>query len=102
MNYTYEVIVPFRRSHLFVGRDVCTGTAWQPRTGNRKQGTGNREQDLDFVILNEVTHSVLRKNLNLCQQEPYRLRQNRPVVQRFLEGLRGNRPSHHKKHIFPY
>ena len=25
MNYIYEVLVPFLRSHLFVGRDVCTG-----------------------------------------------------------------------------
>ena len=43
--------------------------------GNRKKetGTGNMDQELGFVILNEVTHSVLRKNLNLCQQEPYNL-----------------------------
>ncbi len=34
------------------------------------QGTGNMDQELGFVILNEVTHSVLRKNLNLYQQEP--------------------------------
>jgi hypothetical protein len=30
----------------------------------------SREQELGFVILNEVTHSVLRKKLNICQQEP--------------------------------
>ena len=41
------------------------------RHGNREQGPENRDQELGFVILNEVTHSVLRKNLNLCQQEAY-------------------------------
>ena len=31
---------------------------------------------MGFVILNEVTQSVLRKNLNFFQQEPYRLSRN--------------------------
>ena len=89
------------------------------RHGNREQGPENRDQELGFVILNEVTRSVLRKNLNLCQQEAYnvlcallRSGDNTPfelklvtvfAVLQLLAGRRGNRPLQHKnKHIFPY
>ena len=39
---------------------------------DQETGSRSREQELGFVILNEVTHSVLRKNLNLCPKRPYR------------------------------
>jgi len=59
----------------FVGTDVSPYVHIRDGvvTANREQGAGSREQELGFVILNKVTHSVLRKNLNLCQQEPYNL-----------------------------
>ena len=52
-----------------------------------EQGAGNREQEVGFTILNEVTHSVLRKNLNLCQQEPNRLRWYRRPLRPIRDGM---------------
>ena len=57
-------------------------------TANREQGTGSREQELGFVIPNEVTI------LSLCQQEASQLCWYKRHANRFISGRHGSRPPH--------